>query len=436
VRAVLRHAHCRRRMQDRRSIIFTSAALAASPALAQFRVEISGVGATRIPVAIGRFRNEDVSGQTVAAIVRADLERSGRFRFVESSTALDETSQPDMTEWRGRSVDALAAGSATRLADGRIDLRYKLWEVVKGSDLGGQSFAVVPGDVRLASHRIADAIYEKLTGERGVFATRIAYVTKAGTRYTLRVTDADGEGGQVALTSPEPIISPAWSPDGREVAYVSFETQKAVVWVQDLSTGQRRPIANFRGSNSAPAWTVDGKFVAATLSQAGGSQIFLISREGGTPRRLTNSTAIDTEPTFSPDGKSLYFVSDRGGGPQIYRMPADGGDAARVTFVGSYNVSPSISPDGRTMTFVTRTNAGYQIATQDLGGGGGGVTTLTDTNSDESPSFAPNGKLIIYASRSQGQDVLMTTTLDGKIKTRLLATNVDVREPMWGPYGR
>ncbi len=423
-------------MPDRRSLLLTSLAAAAgsSPVLAQFRVEISGVGATRIPVAIGRFKNEDVAGQTVGAIIKADLERSGRFRIVDVPSPLDETSQPVMTEWRSRAADALAAGSVTRLADGRIDLRYKLWDVVKGSDLGGQSYAVVPADARLASHRIADEIYEKLTGERGVFSTRIAYVTKAGSRYTLRVTDADGEGGQVALTSPEPIISPAWSPDGRELAYVSFETQKAVVWVQDLSTGARRPIANFRGSNSAPAWTVDGRSIAATLSQTGGSQIFLIPREGGTPRRLTTSQAIDTEPVFSPDGKSLYFVSDRGGGPQIYRMPAAGGDAARVTFSGSYNVSPSISPDGKQMAFITRNNAGYQVAMQDLGSGN--VSTLTDTNADESPSFAPNGKLIIYASRAQGQDVLMTTTLDGKIKTRLLATNVDVREPIWGPYGR
>ncbi len=427
-------------MTDRRRLLLTSAALVAaspaSPVWAQFRVEISGVGATRIPVAIGNFRNENISGQTVAAIVRADLERSGRFKIVDAPQPMDESSQPSMNEWRARAVDALAAGSATRLADGRIDLRYKLWDVVKGADLGGQSHAVVPADVRLAAHRIADAIYEKLTGEKGVFSTRIAYVVKAGPRFTLRVTDADGEGGQVALTSPEPIISPAWSPDGREIAYVSFETQKAVVWVQDLSTGARRPIANFRGSNSAPAWTVDGSSVAATLSQAGGSQIYLISREGGTPRRLTNSSSIDTEPVFSPDGKQIYFVSDRGGAPQIYRMPAAGGDAQRVTFAGSYNVSPSISPDGRLMAFVTRTNAGYQVATQDLSGGGSGVTLLTDTSADESPSFAPNGKLIIYASRAQGQDVLMTTTLDGKIKTRLLATNVDVREPVWGPYGR
>jgi TolB protein len=422
-------------MTQRRHLLLASLA-ASTPAAswAQFRVEISGVGATRIPIGLGRFRGEDITGQQIGAVIRADLERSGLFRVVEPPTVIDELARPDMSEWRNRSADALAAGSASRLADGRFDIRYKLWDVVKGSDLGGQSLAVPAGDVRLAAHRIADAIYEKLTGEKGVFSTRMAYVTKAGTRYTLRITDADGEGGQVALTSPEPIISPAWSPDGKELAYVSFETQKAVVWVQDLSTGARRQIANFRGSNSAPAWTADGQGVAATLSRDGSSQIYMLSRQGGTPRRLTSSSAIDTEPVFSRDGRTMYFVSDRGGGPQIYRMPAGGGDASRVTFSGGYNISPDVSPDGRLLTYVTRQGNAYRVVVQDLNSNA--VTALSETTEDESPSFAPNGRLIVYATRSQGQDVLMTTTLDGKIKTRLLASNLDVREPTWGPYGR
>lgn len=423
-------------MPNRRQLLISTAAAAtaAHPALAQFRVEISGVGATRIPIAIANFRNESATGQSVAAIVRADLERSGLFRVTEPTGAMDELTQPNMSEWRGRTIDALALGSATRLADGRLDIRYKLWDVVKGVDQGGQSLAVVPGDVRLAAHRIADAIYQKLTGERGVFSTRMAYVTKVGSRYTLRITDADGEGGQVALASPEPIISPSWSPDGRELAYVSFETQKAVVWVQDLSTGARRQIANFRGSNSAPSWTADGQSVAATLTRDGSSQLYLLPRAGGTPRRLTTSGGIDTEPVFTKDGRTMFFVSDRGGSPQIYRMPATGGDAQRVTFSGNYNISPDVSPDGRMLAYVTRQGSAYRVVVQDLTSGN--VTTLTDTNDDESPSFAPNGRLIIYATRAQGQDVLMTTTLDGKIKTRLLATNVDVREPTWGPFGR
>ncbi|MFN0185985.1 MAG: Tol-Pal system beta propeller repeat protein TolB [Aquabacterium sp.] len=408
----------------------------AAASRAQFRVEITGVGGTQIPIAIGPFRDESLAGQAVADIIRADLERSGRFRVVAQPDGLDERSPPMYADWRARGADALIAGSVARLADGRVDLRYKLWDVVKTADQGGQAMAVPAADLRLAAHRAADALYEKLTGERGVFATRIAYVTRAGSRYTLRITDADGEGGQVALASPQPIISPAWSPDGRALAYVSFESGKAVVWVQDVATGERRPIANFRGSNSAPAFAPDGRSMAATLTLDGPSQLYLIDLPGLAVRRMTQSPAIDTEAVFSPDGRQIYFVSDRGGGPQVYRMPAVGGTAERVTFQGSYNISPAISPDGRTMAFITRNGSAFKLATMDLEAGGGTPTLLTETLDDESPSFAPNGRLIIYASRSAGRDVLMTTTLDGKIKSRLLVSGLDVREPTWGPYGR
>ena len=404
------------------------------PALAQFRVEIAGVGGSQTPIALPDFRDESLSGQAVAAIIRADLERSGQFRIVDAPAGLNETSQPVWTEWRGRNADALSAGSATRLADGRIDLRYKLWDVVKGQDLGGEAHAVTPEDVRLAAHRIADAIYQKLTGERGVFATRMAYVTKVGGRYSLRIADADGEGGQVALASPDPIISPTWSPNGRELAYVSFETRKAVVWMQDLSTGKRRVLADFRGTNSAPAFSPDGGQLALSLSREGGSQLFMMGRDGSGLRRLTQSSAIDTEPVFSPDGRSLYFVSDRGGSPQIYRMPVSGGAPERVTFAGSYNISPTISPDGRTMAFITRIGGSFRLHVMDLASGT--VQQISETNDDESPSFAPNGRLLVYATRAGGRDVLMTSTLDGKIKARLISTLADVREPTWGPFGR
>ena len=422
---------------SRRACCVGLAAMGALPAWAQFRVEISGVGATQLPVAIARFRDEDKAGPNaaIAAIIRADLERSGQFRNLDVAAALDETSQPLMSEWRGRSADALLAGSVSRLADGRWDLRYKLWDVVKGQDLGGQSLAVVSADLRLAAHRIADAVYERLTGDKGVFATRIAYVTRAANRYTLRITDADGEGGQVALTSVEPIISPAWSPDGRELAYVSFELQKAVVWVQDVASGQRRPVANFRGTNSAPAWSPDGRTLVASLSRDGGTQLFSMGRDGSNLKRLTQSSAIDTEATFAADGRTIYFVSDRGGGPQVYRMPAAGGNAERVTFTGAYNISPAVSPDGRTLAYISRLGGGtFRLHTMELASGN--IQALTDTNDDESPSFAPNGKLIIYASRAQGRDVLMTSTLDGRIKTRLLSSGLDVREPVWGPFNR
>ncbi|MBK7529327.1 Tol-Pal system beta propeller repeat protein TolB [Piscinibacter sp.] len=427
----------------KRRTVLQLAALPASLGLfgtaqAQFRVEISGVGATQLPIAVPRFRDEEKAPQPVSAIIRADLERSGFFRPIDANgVALDESSRPVMADWRGRSADALAAGSVQRLADGRFDVRFKLWDVVKGSEIGGQASAVDAADLRLAAHRIADYIYEKLTGDKGVFSTRIAYVTRGGGRYTLRVADADGEGGQVALNSPEPIISPAWSPDGRELAYVSFESQKAVVYAQEVMSGKRRPIANFRGSNSAPAWSPDGSTLAATLSREGGSQLFLMDRNGGNVRRLTSSQAIDTEPVFEyPDGKRIYFVSDRGGGPQVYRIATGGGNVERITFGGSYNISPAVSPDGRTLAFIARQGNSFKLHTLDLSSPGSQPVPLTDTTDDESPSFSPNGKLIIYATRAGGRDVLMTTTLDGKIKARLVSTTADVREPNWSPYGR
>jgi TolB protein len=425
-------------MTHKRNFLALCALALAAPAWAQFRVEISGVGATQLPIAIVKFRDEERStpSLSISAIVRADLERSGVFRSVDAPGALDENSQPAMADWRTRAADALVAGSVARLADGRFDVRFKLWDVVKGSAIGGQSTAVVAGDLRLAAHRIADYIYEKLTGDKGVFSTRIAYVTKGGGRFTLRVADADGEGGQVALNSPEPIISPAWSSDGKQLAYVSFEKQKAVVYTQDTATGARRVLADFRGSNSAPAWSPDGQTLAVTLSRAGGSQLYLIDRSGGNVRRLATSNAIDTEAVFTADGRSLYFVSDRGGGPQIYRMGASGGNVQRVTFNGSYNISPAISPDGRTLAYITRQGDAFRLVTLDLGTPDAQPVALTDTSNDERPSFAPNGRLIMYATRAQGQGVLMTTTLDGKIKARLVSTAGDVREPIWGPFGR
>ena len=417
---------------QRRGLVAALASAPLSAAWAQFRVEVSGVGLTQLPIALVPFRGEDAAPQKISAIIRADLERSGQFRSVDASgEAMDETTRPDMSVWRQRTADALAGGSVTRLPDGRYDVRFRLWDVVKGQDLGGQGYVVPQADLRLAAHKIADYIYEKLTGEKGVFSTRLAYVTKAGNRYTLWVADSDGENAQPALGSPEPIISPTWSPTGAQLAYVSFESRKPVIYVHDVSTGRRRLLANFRGSNSAPAWSPDGRNLAVTLSRDGGSQIYLISASGGEPRRLTQSQSIDTEPVFSPDGASIYFVSDRGGAPQIYRMPASGGNAQRVTFNGSYNVSPTVSPDGRYLAYVSRTG-GYKLQVMELASGN--VTAVTDTAEDENPSFAPNSRLIVYATRQGGREALMTTTVDGKIKARLAGRSGDIREPSWGPF--
>ena len=404
-------------------------------ALAQFRVDVSGIGITQLPIAIAPFRGDSQSPQKIGSIVRADLERSGIFRAViADDTAGDENSRPDLPLWRQKMVDSLVTGSVSQLADGRFDVRFRLWDIVRGVDLGGQSYPVNAADLRLAAHRIADFVYEKLTGEKGIFSTRIAYVTKNGQRYNLWVADADGEGGQSALTSPEPIISPAWSPDGMQLAYVSFESRKPVIYAHNIASGRRRLLANFRGSNSAPAWSPDGKQLAATLSREGGSQIFAVDLNGGEPQRLMQSASIDTEPAYSFDGKSIYFVSDRGGAPQIYRMAATGGSADRITFGSNYNISPAPSPDGRWLAFISRIGGGFKLHVMEIATG---VTTaIADTVADESPSFAPNSRLIVYATMQQGREALMTTTLDGKIKARLTGSGGDIREPAWAPFTR
>ena len=408
-------------------------AIFALPASAQFRVEVSGVGLTQLPIAVSKFLGDDASPQKIGAIVLADLERSGQFRGVDTAgAAIDEVTRPDVSVWRQKGADSLVTGSVTRLADGRFDVRFRLWDVVRGQDLGGQSYAVTQGDLRLAAHRVADSIYEKLTSDKGIFSTRIAYVTKAAARYNLWVADADGENAQSALASLEPIISPAWSPNGTQLAYVSFESRKPVVYIHDVASGKRRLVANFKGSNSAPAWSPDGRTLAVTLSRDGGSQLFAIDASGGEPRRLAQSGSIDTEPAYSPDGKSIYFVSDRGGAPQIYRMGATGSNAERVTFTGSYNISPALSADGRWLAYISRVNGAFKLHVMELATGA--MNAITDTSADESPSFSPNSRLLVYATSVQGREALMTTTLDGKIKARLAGQSGDIRESDWGPY--
>jgi TolB protein len=423
---------------QRRTFLTASVGMAwGLQAQAQFRVEISGVGMTQLPIALPKFRDETVTGAALSDIVHADLERSGYFKIVDANgVSIDETSTPNYSDWRAKQADALAGGSAMRLADGRYDVRFRLWDVVRGKEISATSFVVPPkGDSRLAAHRIADAIYEQLMGDKGVFSTRIAYVGRTGPKsYNLWIADADGEGAQSALASTQPIISPAWSPNGDDIAYVSFESGKAVVFIQNLRTRERMAIASFRGSNSAPAWSPDGKQLALTLSRDGGSQIYVMGRGGDNLRRLTTSASIDTEATWAPDGRSIYFVSDRGGAPQIYRMDVNGGSPERVTFQGTYNISPTLSSDGKMLAYVSRDNGSFRLQLLDMARNT--VTGLTDTGDDESPSFAPNGKLIMYATREKGKDVLMTTTLDGKIKAKLASSTGDVREPVWGPFGR
>ena len=414
-------------------ILFVLSFFAATLAQAQLSIGITGAGANRIPVAIANFAGETAAAQVITATVRADLERSGLFKLIDPAGAtLDENAQVNFTDWKGRGADALAAGSVTRAPDGRMQARFRLYDTQKQVALGGAVYVTGNDQLRAAGHRIADYIYEKLTGEKGVFSTRVAYVVKSGGQFRLQIADADGQGAVTALSSTEPIISPVWSPDGSKLAYVSFEKKKPVIYVHTLASGQRQVVANFKGSNSAPAWSPDGRKLAIVLSKDGNSQIYSVNADGTGVQRLSNSAGIDTEPRYSPDGGSIYFTSDRGGSPQIYRMNANGGDAQRVTFEGSYNVSPRPAPDGKSLAFISRRDGRFQLAVMDLASKQ--VQVLTDSHKDESPSFAPNSRMVLIATETGGRGVLSAVSSDGRIKQRLSIAAGDVREPAWGPF--
>lgn len=348
---------------------FTSMLLACAcvTAHAQLRFEITGVGANQIPVAIASFSGDNVEQESITRIIRDNLTRSGYFRLIDAGAALSPSSPVNYEEWKSRGADALVVGSVQRLADGRLDVRYSLYDTVKTTQISSLALAAPPQHSRVLAHKVSDDIFEKLTGVPGAFATRIAYVTRVGSEYRLEVSDADGANNHIALRSKEPIISPAWSPDGTRLAYVSFENQKPVVYVQNLATRNRVAAANFKGSNSAPAWSPDGTKLAVALSRDGLTQIYSVNADGsGGLQRLTRSMGIDTEPRFSPDGQYVYFTSDRSGGPQIYRLTLASGETQRMTFGSNYNVSPRISPDGRMLAFISRRDGRFQLFVQDL----------------------------------------------------------------------
>jgi len=410
-------------------------ALALVPgARAQLTIEITGAGANQSPIAIVPFAGEDRLAQALTPVISANLQRSGLFRMIDSKDVTPLPSQPSevrFPEFARRGADSVVIGSASTLPDGRVEVRFRLMDVGRQTQLAGFSYTVTPNQLRLTAHRISDAIFERLTGDVGVFSTKITYVERQGNRFELKIADADGSNAMAMFTSTEPIISPAWSPDGTRLAYVSFERKKPIIYVQSLVSGSRIVLANFRGSNSAPSWSPDGNRLAVVLTRDGPSQIYLIDADGSNVQRITKSSAIDTEPAFTPDGRFLLFTSDRGGSPQIYRLPVTGGEPERLTFEGTYNVSPRPSADGRGFTFIQRSGGRFNVAVQDFGTRQ--VQVLTDTALDESPSFAPNSRIILYATEVKGRGILAAVSSDGRVRQRLSAGASDVREPAWGP---
>ncbi len=419
---------------------FGLALLAAGAAHAQLTIDVTTSAGRQIPIAVVEFRGEAQAPQNFTPIIVNNLARTGLFRLVTTgaiSVLPTEPSEVNFVDWTTRMAEALLIGGISVQPDGRYEIRYRLFDVGKQTQIASGSIVVPATQFRATAHKVSDEIYQKLTGERGVFSTKVAYVLKRGQRFELQVADADGFNPQTVLSSLEPIGGPKWSPDGNKLAYVTFESRKSNVVVQDLLTGQRRVVANFRGDNYAPSWSPDGTELAVALSRDAVSQIYVIPAAGGEPRRITQSTSIDSGAAFTPDGKTIVFFSDRSGGPQLYAVPVAGGDAGvgakRLTFEGSYNTSPRLSPDGKLVAFVTRDSASrLRIATLELASGITNV--LTDGPRDDSPSFSPNGRTILFESKVSGKGSLGSVSVDGRVKQRLTSQNGDVREPAWGPY--
>ncbi len=408
-----------------------------APAHAQLTIEIVGGAGTAIPITVVPFESESAWPLGVTGIVGADLARSGLFRLVDDVGIAPRPYRAEdvrAADFRARGADAAVVGSMKSLGDGRAEVRFALIDTVRQVQLAAMTYVVTPAQFRATAHKIADIVYEKLTGDAGVFSTRIAYITKQGARFEIIVADADGGNPTPIVASNEPLLSPSWSPEGSRLAYVSLENKKPVVYVQSLATGQRQVLANFRGNNSAPAWSPDGRRLAITLSKEGGSQLFLINADGTGVTRLLSSTGIDTEASFTRDGLSLLFTSDRGGTPQVYRLNLATNAIERMTFDGSYNVSPRALPDGKGFVYVRREGGRFMLAIQDYATRQ--TQVLTSGPLDESPSVAPNSKLVIYAAQQGGRGILAAVSSDGRVKQRLVSPAADVREPAWGPLLR
>jgi TolB protein len=414
-------------------------------AQAKLEIEIIQGNAAALPIAVipMQWRASDPRPETgVAEVVASDLYRSGLFAPLEERDMVDRPVDEESIRfgtWRLLQADYLVIGHVEDAPDGNgYDIVYQLFDVHTQEKLLSQITSVGLGDLRFGSHRVADAIYEKLTGVPGAFSTRIAYISATGIgneqEYKLFVADADGFNPQPVVGSPEPLLSPAWSPDGQQLAYVSFEKGNSAIYVQSVATGQRELISSSKGINGAPSFSPDGRFMAMALSYSGNPEIYIRDLISGQKRQLTQHWAIDTEPVWSPDSQSVYFTSDRGGRPQIYKVAAAGGKAARITREGDYNARASISPDGTRIAVAHGRGNEYRIAVLDTETGR--MRILTPGVLDESPSFAPNGSMILYATREGSRGVLSAVSADGNVRQRLILTDGDVREPAWSPVIR
>lgn len=420
----------------------------AHTAYAVLEVEIKGGFQSANPIAIVPF-GWSQSGQApmdIAAIIRSDLARSGVFSPLSLNQLPERPAlgvPVNFSRWKNTQAEQLVVGNIAAVGQGRYEVKFQMFDIFSGQEILGYRFNVTEQNLRRVAHQISDKIYEKLTHTRGAFDTLIAYVVvnnnvDAKKRvYTLAVADSDGYGEQVILKSRKPIMSPAWSPNGKRLAYVSFEKDRSVIYVQELKSGQRQLLAQFKGINSAPQWSPDGKRLAMTLSKDGNSEIYVMYIASGVLQRITNHYSIDTEPSWSPDGRSLIFTSDRSGKPQIYQISVNqqgrAGNPKRLTYEGNYNSRASFSPDGKFLVLITREQGQFRVAILELATGY--LQVLTRSKLDESPSFAPNGKMVLYATELRGRGILEAVAVDGSNSPqRLRVLSGDVREPAWSPY--
>ncbi len=418
--------------------------LISSQAHAVLDIKITQGMEEALPIAVVPFATDvppdDVLPLDMHVTIANDLARSGRFKPMDVKDMPQKPSRfqdVNFSDWRLLGMENVLLGGISKMPDGNYEIQFRLVDIYSGSQIAGFRIPASKSQLRRTAHRISDIVFEKLTGIPGAFDTRIAYVTvqkqaDGNKQFALQIADADGFNPKVLLESSEPLMSPAWSPDGRRIAYVSFEGRSSSIYIQNITTGKRERVASHSGINSAPAFSPDGTRLAMTLSRDGNPEIYIMHLSSGRLQRLTSHRAIDTEPFWSPDGGKLAFTSDRGGSPQIYEMTVQGREVRRLTFEGSYNARPRYSPDGKAITMVHGQNGGYRIAIKDLRDGY--LDVLTRARLDESPSFAPNGSMIIYATTGRGGSELAAVSADGRVHQRLALQEGEVREPAWGPF--